>query len=117
MHSHLLCLQTIGLQLCVLNLQSCLEKPVFGGVCLEGVHPSVDDTLAKDLRSSNPSLEVLRASVKALKLVTPEYEHGFNSVHEVRPQFVLEIVYALVGVSQSLPFKARFVSAGFSYQS
>ena len=117
MRNHLLCLQAINLQLCVLHVQSCLKICVFGGVCLEGVHPSVNETLAKDLQSSNPSLEVLRTSVKPLKLVKPEYEHGFNSFHEVRPQFVLEIVYALVGVSQSLPFKERFVSVGFSSQS
>ena len=39
---------------------------------------------------------------KPLKVVKLEYERGVNSVHEVRPQSVVEVVYALSGVSQSL---------------
>ena len=91
---------------------------VFGGVCLEGAHPSVVETLAEDLQPSNPSLEVLRTSVKPVKLAKHEYKHGFNSFHEVRPQFVfLKLVYALVGVSQTLPFNERCVYAGLRNQS
>ena len=55
----LLCVQAIGLKLCVLGKQSCLKISVFGGVCQEGVHPSVNDALSEDLQSSDPSLEVL----------------------------------------------------------
>ena len=69
MRNHLLCLQAVNLQLCVLNLQSCLKICVFGRVCLEGVHPSVIETVAKDLQSSNPSVEVLCTSVRSLKQV------------------------------------------------
>ena len=65
------------------------KESVFGGVCLEGVHPNVNETLAKDLQSSNPSLEVLQTSVKPLKLVKPEYEPGAKSFQEVTPQFDL----------------------------
>ena len=54
----LLCVQAVSLKLCVFRLQTCLKINVFGGVCQEGVHPSVNDALAEDLESFNPSLEV-----------------------------------------------------------
>ena len=66
---------------------------------------SINDAFSEDLQPSNPSLEVLRTSVKSLQLVKPAYEHGFNSFHEVRPQFIFEVVNSLVGVSQYLPIK------------
>ena len=70
LQSKLLYMQAVCLQLRVvdLHLQSCLKICVFGGVCLEGAHPSVNDALAEDLKPSIPSLEFLWTSVKPLKV-------------------------------------------------
>ena len=55
----LLQVQAISLKLCMFDLQSCLKICVFGGVCMEGAHSSVNEALAKDTQSSNPFLEIL----------------------------------------------------------
>ena len=90
-------------------LAGLLEIRIFWWIWMEGVHSCINNTFSEDLKSSYPPLEVLRASVKtALQLVKPEYENGLDSLHEVWPQLIVEVLHSIIWIYYSFSIQKGF---------